>query len=85
MSEICKYDHNNDGDCHIHPNGCAEALKTKKEVNQDKGPNFRGEGGKLYLVRCFACGDSERGRENYGPAVSSGTCAWCGWSENNQK
>jgi ribosomal protein S27E len=31
------------------------------------------ENGKLYLVRCPECG-----RENYGPAVSSGQCCWCG-------
>lgn len=27
MSDICRYDHNNDGDCHIHPKGCAEAIR----------------------------------------------------------
>ena len=37
--------------------------------------------GRLFLQRCVACTDSPRGRENYMPAVSSGTCAWCGWPE----
>lgn len=50
-------------------------------VNQDRPPNFR-VNGKLYLVRCFNCGDPERGRENYLPRVASGECAFCGWFEN---
>lgn len=47
---------------------------------QNKFPNFVGDDGEFYLVRCFCCGNKERGTENYGPAVSSGECAWCGWS-----
>ena len=43
---------------------------------QDKSPNFRDEKGRLYLVRCYACN-----KENYAPAVSSGTCAWCGYKD----
>lgn len=27
MNEICKHDYNNDGDCHIHPNGCPDPAK----------------------------------------------------------
>jgi|SRR3990167_8306078 len=50
-------------------------------TTQDRAPNFR-KNQKLYLVRCFAC-DHESGRENYGPAVASGECAWCGWKEEN--
>ena len=49
-----------------------------RKVDQDKHPNFR-EDGKLYLVRCFACG-GKYGKENYAMAVSSGQCAWCGWT-----
>jgi hypothetical protein len=49
-------------------------------VNQDRPPNFRGEDGSLYLVRCFACG-GEHGKENWAMAVASGQCAWCGWTE----
>lgn len=49
-----------------------------------QAPNFR-EGGKLYLIRCFACDSSERGRENYLPAVASGQCAWCGWEESHSQ
>ena len=41
-------------------------------------PNFHDKDGRLYLVRCFNC-DAKHGRENYGPAVASGQCAWCGW------
>jgi hypothetical protein len=49
-------------------------------VNQDRPPNFRDpETGVLYLVRCFAC-EPNHGRENWAPAVATGTCAWCGWS-----
>ena len=49
---------------------------------QDRRPNFRDEEGKLYLVRCFVC-DEEHGRENWVVAVASGTCAFCGWAEEN--
>lgn len=56
-------------------NGEATAL------TQDRPPNFRGEDGSLYLVRCFAC-NPEHGRENYAPNVASGICTWCGWSES---
>ncbi len=48
-------------------------------VNQDRAPNFR-EDGRLYLVRCFACG-GEHGKENYAMAVANGECAWCGWQD----
>lgn len=41
----------------------------------DKPANFIGPDGRKYLVRCPACG-----RENWAPAVASGTCAWCGWA-----
>lgn len=40
--------------------------------------NFYGPNGKRYLVRCPSCK-----RENYAPSVSSGQCAWCGWSAYN--
>jgi hypothetical protein len=40
--------------------------------------NFTHEG-QLYLVRCMACSDTPRGRENYAPSVATGACAWCGW------
>ena len=35
---------------------------------------FKGTEGDLFMVRCPKCE-----RENYTPAVSSGTCAWCGY------
>lgn len=44
-------------------------------TENDRPPNFRREG-KLYLVRCFACG-----AENWAPSVAEGVCAWCGWKE----
>jgi len=59
----------------------------KKKINktiQDRTPNFRGENGRLFLVRCFACG-GERGKENYAMAVASGQCAWCGWIEKEEQ
>lgn len=31
------------------------------------------ENDKLYMVRCPECGV-----ENYGPAVATGKCVWCG-------
>lgn len=34
-------------------------------------------GKKVYLQRCFKCG-----KENYGPMVASGCCAWCGFDAN---
>jgi len=51
-------------------------------IVQEQHPNFRGENGQLFLVRCFVCG-GERGKENWAPAVASGQCAWCGWKEIN--
>ena len=57
-----------------------EPKKVKPSVNQDRPPNFRGKGGQLFLVRCFAC-EPDNGRENYAPAVATGQCAWCGWKE----
>lgn len=57
-------------------------METNK-VNQEKSPNFRGEDGKLFLIRCFSCG-GERGRENWAPSVATGQCAWCGWQENKE-
>ena len=52
--------------------------KMKKKTINDRPPNFRGESGNLYLVRCFAC-DAKHGTENYALAVSGGYCAFCGW------
>lgn len=48
-------------------------------INQLRSPNFKSEG-KLFLVRCYQC-DPVYGLENYGAAVASGQCAWCGWKE----
>lgn len=48
---------------------------------QDRKPNFRGNDGNIYLVRCYAC-DPKVGRENYAPSVATGQCAWCGWKED---
>ena len=41
--------------------------------------NFRGNSGN-FLVRCPSCM-----LENYGPNVVTGTCTWCGWSEEVEK
>lgn len=45
---------------------------------EDNQANFRDDDGKPFVVRCP---DPECARENYGPAVASGQCAWCGWNE----
>ena len=34
---------------------------------------FYGSNGVFFLTRCGDCG-----KENWGPAVASGHCAWCG-------
>ena len=47
----------------------------------DRRPNFYGDDGQLYLVRCFACG-GDRGTENWSCAVATGCCAFCGWQPN---
>ena len=44
----------------------------------DRQPNFYANG-RFYLVRCFACG-GEHGTENWAPAVATGQCAFCGWT-----
>ena len=49
----------------------------------DRPPNFRGADGELFLVRCFHC-DPVRGRENWAPVVTTGECAWCGWTEDDE-
>lgn len=56
-------------------------MKKHNKTIQDKPPNFRNKSGKLFLVRCFACGTDSRGTDNWKPAVASGTCAFCGWKE----
>jgi hypothetical protein len=58
-------------------------MKKINKTLQDKYPNFRDKSGKLFLVRCFNC-EIERGKENWAPAVASGTCAWCGWEDKNE-
>lgn len=54
-----------------------------KKTIQDQPPNFRKEM-QLYLLRCFKC-VPEYGRENWGPHVASGKCAWCGWEDNENE
>ena len=64
----------------------SEASITAQIAAQLRHPNFLGDDGQFYLVRCFVC-DSRHGRENYLPSVALGTCAWCGWGmpEASQK
>ena len=54
-------------------------MDKKYNTVQDYNPNFRDEDGKLFLVRCKVCD-----RENYLPAVASGICVWCGWTEKDK-
>lgn len=61
----------------------AEVVKGAFAVTaQDRPPNFRGDDGSLYLVRCFAC-SPEHGRENWAINVAGGVCTGCGWSEES--
>ena len=55
----------------------AETVVVRRIVEQIHAPNFRVDG-RLFLVRCPYCK-----RENHGPAVASGQCAWCGWNETD--
>jgi len=52
------------------------------DIVQDRTPNFRDEGGRLFLVRCFAC-SPDHGRENWVMKVADGQCHWCGWKEED--
>ena len=59
--------------------------KEHRDMEEDyiigkKSYGFYGENGDIYLVRCPECK-----RENYAMAVSSGTCAWCGWDVKDDK
>lgn len=54
------------------------------ENPNDRPPNFRGDNGKLYLVRCFVC-EPNGGKENWSMAVATGRCEWCGWEEAKTK
>lgn len=57
-----------------------DPLLDLKGLEQYSEPNFVGKNGRFYLVRCFNCvGTDYESTENYGPAVATGRCAWCGW------
>lgn len=46
--------------------------------------NILTKDGKVYIVSCMNCPDGGKyGKENYGIAVASGHCAWCGWNERD--
>lgn len=55
---------------------CRNSVRAENFKWDDVRGNFKDEEGTLYLVRCPRCR-----KENYGPAVSSGQCAFCGWKE----
>lgn len=42
--------------------------------DQNKHPNFISTNGEFNLVKCYACNV-----DNWGPAVTTGRCMWCGW------
>lgn len=55
-------------------------MASEVDIHHGKGFGFWGKlarGWRVYLVRCFTCG-----RENYGPNVASGICAWCDYDAN---
>lgn len=51
-----------------------------KDVKKENGFGYQSKNGKICMIRCFKCG-----RENYAPAVASGTCAWCAYDANEKK
>ena len=61
-----------------------ELEQINEDVDQEKGANYRDDNGVLCLIRCYACGDPEYGRENYMMAVAGGSCVWCGWREKDE-
>lgn len=40
---------------------------------------FKSEDGKWFLIKCYKCS-----KENWGPAVATGQCAWCGFDKNKE-
>ena len=56
-----------------------DPLLDHPDLKQYAEPNFVGRNGRFYLVRCFKCDSSPRGRENYIPGGASGRCGWGGW------
>lgn len=56
-----------------------DPLLDLEDIRQYDEPNFVGKNGKFFLVRCYKCDDTHRGRENYIPSAATGCCAWCGW------
>lgn len=55
---------------------------TEPRTINDRPPNFRNKDGRLMIIRCFACPDAgPYGKENWGPAVATGECAWCGFRD----
>ncbi len=47
------------------------------DIKQGNGVGYTNKEGLICMIRCFECG-----RENWAPAVASGTCAWCGHNPN---
>lgn len=57
-----------------------EKVKTASGRKENKMVNgFKTKDGQIYLVRCPKCK-----MENWMPAVSSGTCCWCGFNANKE-
>ena len=55
--------------------------KNNDDIRPPKGFGFwvikDGEEPQVYMIKCFACA-----KENWGMAVASGKCAWCGHDAN---
>ncbi len=51
-----------------------EVKKVSRDTQTKHKGNFLDKDGQLYIVNCASCH-----KENWGPAVASGCCAWCGW------
>ena len=50
-----------------------------KNIYRKQGSGYQSKNGLIYMIRCFECGT-----KNYAMAVSSGYCAWCGYSPNEE-
>jgi ribosomal protein L37E len=57
-----------------------QAGETLVSEKKGKGVVYTDKEGKTCMIRCTECG-----RENWAPAVSSGTCAWCGFDANAEE
>lgn len=51
----------------------------ERDKRTHKGYSWTTSDGHVFLQRCHKCG-----RENYGAAVATGVCVWCGHDEKTE-